>query len=83
MLQRLQLLTRLLGVYLRPQQGMALLERVQASTLSNEDRDLVSNIIRAMLRLPDDPMQEPSLPEGPLPARPTPRRKATRQRHSP
>jgi len=42
-----------------------LLERVQASTVSHEDRDLVSHIIRAMLRLPAEAMQEPSSPEGP------------------
>jgi len=82
MFQRLQLLTRLIGVYLRPQQGMALLERVQASTVSHEDRDLVSHIIRAMLRLPAEAMQEPSSPEGPMPTRPSPQRHATRQRHS-
>jgi hypothetical protein len=65
MFQRLKLLKDFLGVYLNPQQGMALLERVQASSLSDEDRALVTRIIRATLKLPDDPVQEPSSPEAP------------------
>ena len=65
MFQRLKLLTHLLGLYLSPQQGMALLERVQASTLSDHDRDLITHIIRATLKLPDDPGHEPSAPEAP------------------
>src|SRR6266581_7494640 len=74
MLQRLQLLVRLLGLYLSRQQGMAFLERVQASTLRDHDRDRVSHIIRGMLRLPDDPVpvHEPSAPAAPSLARPTP-----------
>jgi hypothetical protein len=84
MFQRLKLLKHLLGLYLSPQQGMALLERVQASTLSDGDRDLVTHIIRATLKLPDEQLQEPSLPEASLHARPspTPQRKATRQGQS-
>ncbi len=82
MFQRLKLLTHLLGLYLSPQQGMALLERVQASTLSDQDRDLVTHIIRATLKLPDDPVQELSAPEAPVPARPTLQRRAKRQRHA-
>jgi hypothetical protein len=65
MLQRLKLLKDLLGVYLNRQQGMAFLERVQASNLSDADRTLVTRIIRATLKLPDAPEQEPSSPEAP------------------
>ncbi|MEE8292145.1 MAG: hypothetical protein V3R80_11730 [Candidatus Tectomicrobia bacterium] len=65
MFQRLKLLKDVLWLYLRPQQGMALLERVQASNLRDDDRDRVTHIIRAMLRLPDAPVQEPSSPEAP------------------
>jgi hypothetical protein len=38
MLQRLKLLKDLLGLYLSRGQAMALLERVQASNLSDDDR---------------------------------------------
>jgi hypothetical protein len=55
MFQRLKLLKRLLGLFLSRQQGMALLERVQASSLSDNDRALVTRIIRATLQLPDAP----------------------------
>jgi hypothetical protein len=65
MFQRFKLLKDFLGVYLNRQQGMAFLERVQASNLSDADRDLVTRIIRATLKLPDAPVQEPSSPEAP------------------
>jgi hypothetical protein len=65
MLQRLKLLKAFLGLYLNRRQGMALLERVHASDLRDEDRDLVSHIIRATLKLPDDPVPEPSAPAAP------------------
>jgi hypothetical protein len=65
MLQRLKLLKDFLGVYLNWQQGMAFLERVQASNLSDVDRALVTRIIRATLKLPEAPGQEPSAPEAP------------------
>jgi hypothetical protein len=79
MLQRLKLLKDFLGVYLNRQQGMAFLERVQASNLSDADRTLVTRIIRATLKLPDAPGQEPSSPEAPDPRAHTSRR---RRRHS-
>lgn len=65
MLQRLKLLKGFLSVYLNRQQGVAFLERVQASNLSDADRALVSRIIRATLKLPEAPGQEPSSPEAP------------------
>jgi len=79
MLQRLKLFKDLLGVYLSRQQGMAFLERVQASNLSDADRALVTRIIRATLKLPDTPGQEPSAPEAPAPTAHPARR---RHRHS-
>jgi hypothetical protein len=82
MLQRLKRLTCLLGLLLSRHQGMALLERVQASTLSDADRDRVPHIMRATLRLPEAPVPEPSAPEAPLLTRSTPQRTATRQRES-
>jgi len=51
----LKLLKDLLRLFLRRQQGMALLERVHASNLSDEDRDRVARIMRATLKLPDAP----------------------------
>ena len=65
MFQQLKLLKDLLGLYLSRQQAMALLERVQASNLSDADRTRVTHILRVMLRLPEDPVQEPSAPEAP------------------
>jgi hypothetical protein len=65
MVQRLTLLKAFLGVYLNRQHGMALLERVQASHVSDEDRARVTRIIRATLKLPDACGQEPSAPEAP------------------
>ena len=79
MLQRLKLFKHLLGVYLNPHQGMALLERVQASNLSDADRDRVTRIMRATLKLPDAPGEEPSAPDVPAPSAHASRR---RDRHA-
>ncbi len=46
MLQRLKLLKDLLGLYLSRRQAMALLERIQASNLSDDDRNRVNQILR-------------------------------------
>jgi hypothetical protein len=74
MFQRLQLLKRLLGLFLSRHHGMALLERVQASNLSDADRDRVTHIMRATLRLPEAPGHEPSAPDAPAPSAPASRR---------
>ena len=79
MLQRLKLLKAFLGVYLHRQQGMTLLERVQASNLSDADRALVTRIMRGTLKLPDACGQELPAPEAPDHPMPTSRR---RHRHS-
>jgi hypothetical protein len=68
MLPRLKLFKHLLGLYLNPHQGMALLERVQASNVSDADQDRVTRIIRATLKLPDDPGDEPASPEAHAPS---------------
>ncbi len=65
MFQRLKLLKDVLWLYLDRRRAKALLESVQASNLSDADRDRISHILRVMLRLPDDPVQEPSGPETP------------------
>ncbi len=75
MLQRLKLLKAFLGISLNRRQGIAFLERIQASDLSADDRDLVSRIIRATLKLPADPVHEPSSPEAPAHAAPISRRR--------
>jgi hypothetical protein len=64
MFQRLKLLKGVLGLYLNRQKGMALLERVQASDLRDEDRARVSRILRTLLKLPDALGQEPSSSEA-------------------
>ncbi len=46
MFQRLKVLKDVLSLYLNRQTGLALLERVQASDLSDADRDRVSRIMR-------------------------------------
>jgi hypothetical protein len=74
MFQRLQLLKRLLGLFLSRHQGLALLERVQASNLSEADRNRVSYIMRTLLRLPDAPGDEPAAPATPAPSAPASRR---------
>jgi len=66
MFQRLKLFKDLLGLYLSRRQAMALLECVDASNLSDDARKRVSHILRAMLRLPDASLQEPSSLEAPL-----------------
>ena len=78
MFQRLKLLKDVLGLYLNRQKGMALLARVQASDLSDEDRARVSRIMRTMLQLPDDPGQEPSSPEASAPSAHASRRRQRR-----
>jgi hypothetical protein len=55
---------------------MALLERIQASNLSDDDRNCVNQILRVMLRLPEASLQEPSSLAAPLP-----QGKLKRQRH--
>jgi len=82
MFQRLKLLKDLLGLYLHRQQAKALLEQVQASNLSAEARDRISQILRFMLRLPDEWLQESSSPAPPLLPRPTPPRQAKVQGQS-
>ena len=79
MLLRLKVLKDVLSLYLNRQTGLALLERVQASNLSEADRALVTRIMRATLKLPEAPGQEPSSPEAPDHMAHTSRR---RHRHS-
>ena len=64
MLQRLKLLKDVFGLYLNRHKGMALLERVESSDLSAEDRARVSRILRTMLKLPNEPGKQPSVPEA-------------------
>jgi hypothetical protein len=78
MIQRLKLLKDVLGLYLNRQKGIALLERVQASDLSDDDRARVSHIMRTMLKLPDAPGQESSSPEASAPSAHASRRRQRR-----
>jgi hypothetical protein len=54
MFQRLKVLKNLLGLYLNRRQAKALLEQVQASDLIDDARERLSQILRFMLRLPED-----------------------------
>jgi len=54
MFQRLKMLKNLLGLYLNRRQARALLEQVQASDLNDDARDRISQVLRWMLRLPED-----------------------------
>lgn len=78
MFPRLQLLKRLLSLFLSRHQGMALLKRVQASNLSEAERDRVSRILRTMLWLPDASGDEPAAPEASVFSTPTLRRRDRR-----
>lgn len=78
MFQRLKRLKDVLGLYLNRQKGRALLERVQSSDLSAEDRAHVSRIMRTMLKLPADPGQESSSPETCAPSAHVSRRRQRR-----
>jgi len=75
MFQRLKLLKDFLGVALNRRHGMALLERVQASNLRDDDRALVTRIMRATLRLPDERVHEPSAPGASAPSVPAAHRR--------
>ena len=68
MFQRLKLLKDFLRLYLNRQEGTALVAHVQASDLNDEDRARVIRIIRTLLQLPDDPVQEPSGPDVSAPS---------------
>jgi hypothetical protein len=68
MIQRLKWLKNVLDLYLNRQKGMVLLERIQVSDLSDEDRARVSHIMRTMLKLPDDPGHASSSPEQSAPS---------------
>jgi hypothetical protein len=68
MIQRLKWLKNVLDLSLNRQKGMAVLERVQASDFSDEDRARVSHIMRTMLKLPDNPGHASSSPEQSAPS---------------
>jgi hypothetical protein len=54
MFQQLKVLKNLLGLYLNRRQAKALLEQVQASNLNDDARERISQLLRFMLRLPED-----------------------------
>jgi hypothetical protein len=78
MFRWLKLLKDVLGLSLKRQKGMALLERIHGSDLSDEDRARISRIMRTMLRLPDKLGQEPSSPEASSPSALASRRRQRR-----
>lgn len=72
MFQRLKLLKDFLSLFLNRRQAKELLEQVQASNLSDDDRERVSQILRLMLRLPEESLQKPSCACPPLTGSPHP-----------
>lgn len=76
MFQRLKFLIYFLGLYLNRRKARALLEQVQSSNLNDDVRDRLIDILRFMLRLPEETAPEPSSPPLSLPARATPARQA-------
>jgi hypothetical protein len=81
MLQRRKRLKGVLGLYLDRPKGRALLERVQARDLRDEDGARVSRILRTLLQLPDALGQELSSPEASNPSTPAAASRR-RQRHA-
>jgi hypothetical protein len=71
MFQRLKFLIYFLGLYLNRRKARALLEQVQASNLNDDARDRLIEILRFMLRLPEESAPKPSSPPPALPTRST------------
>jgi hypothetical protein len=78
MFQRLKRLKDFVVLFLRRKAGMAVLAPVQASDLSEEARARVTEILRFMLRRPDELEDESSPPDALFAARPPAPRHARR-----
>jgi hypothetical protein len=65
---RLKWLKGVLSLLLNRQTGLALLERIHASDLSDADRARISYMRHTMLRLPEDRRHAPSSPDAPAPS---------------
>ena len=76
MFPRLKFLIYFLGLYLNRRKARELLEQVQSSNLNDDARDRLSDILRFMLRLPEETAPEPSSPSPSLPSHSTPARQA-------
>jgi len=76
MFQRLNFLIYFVGLYLNRRKARVLLEQVQASNLNDDARDRLIEILRFMLRLPEESAPEPSSPPASLRSRSTPARQA-------
>ena len=76
MLQRLNFLIYFVSLYLNRRKARALLEQVQASDLNDAARDRLIEILRFMLRLPEETAPGPSSPPPSLESRSTPARPA-------
>jgi hypothetical protein len=77
--QRRQLLRRLQGVDLSPDEAGALLDRVQTNTSSAEDRERLAHLIRVTTTVTEQ-LQAAAASEPPAPQRLSPARKAKRKR---
>jgi DNA-binding transcriptional MerR regulator len=79
-LRRLTLLRRLQEVHLSPAEAQTLLERVKTHDSSPEDRERLTELIRATTEVSDQLRAEPAVPEPLFPQRLSPPRKAKRKR---
>jgi len=68
MFQRLNFLIYFVSLYLNRRKARALLEQVQASDLNDAARDRLLEILRFMLRLPEETAPEPSPPSPSSPS---------------
>jgi hypothetical protein len=78
MFQRLNFLIYFVSLYLNRRKARALIEQVQASNLNDAARDRLLEILRFMLRLPEETAPESSPPPPSLRSRSTPARQAKR-----
>ena len=78
MFRRLNFLIYFVSLYLNRRKARALLEQVQASDLNDAARDRLLEILRFMLRLPEESAPDPSSPAPSLGPRSTPARPAKR-----
>lgn len=79
MLRRLKLLKRLQDVHLSPEEGLALMQRVETNSCRGDDYETLIKVIRATTEVAEHLLDELPLPEPSSPGRPSPVRKAKRK----
>jgi hypothetical protein len=78
--KRLKMLRRLQEIEIEsPEEAMALLERVQTTTSSAQDRECLAHLIRVTAEVTDQLRTGPDVPPAPASKRPSPKSKTKRQ----